>query len=697
MRYWEFGIFDSHAADFAAMFCAGGRSILSLADDNTNQESSPNTYNPTTGVVGYSPGGPSALHWLAFVRVLMAQVKAKLGQIPVLVNVDWTAVPNETETNRLRLYRLFQTSIDLADSSSRYRDISAGLTWYQDTYGPYPGQDREENPTGDSVATVQLTNGTRIAVSITPMVERALRDNTDLWFQWWPRGNATSFQWKPVDISLRPSLRFSYFYPVEFYADDGAGNLDLSAVIGDTDSESYYIGAVERGQTGSAIKEHLRNFSGAVAHIEVFDDHPEYRDPIQKAGSGTGALDYVVLLEPAVSQLYTIVFYSSTEFEIKAEAYRDNVISLHPQIDADASWRGNTSTTFTAPSGGLRIPAEAWQPGTLSGDEIEVAARGNTTNTDWPSDSNDQVEITSDNAGAPVAAGWRPILGRREFLRGSVTVDAASKFFPTRRVLPTDWPISTPAFVQDADSIDEGLISAIQEAALGSVTFSGSGLDDFARSGNHNGNADRVYRIEIDATGTPDTVQISRDGGGSFFATGGAITGALQLIENGVYFMFSATTGHTLNDYWEFDADTFGITLSGLTPGANGYAAGAVIGTTLPFRNVAAAVFTTINADSGLSEPNPARLFVASTAGFTAGDTVHIQQAGTAVFETAVIDTGGVTGTYLQMTAALANDYTVGDFATKVGAGEAAFWLRPVATLVTTEELKRIRLNARIL
>lgn len=700
MRFWEFGIFDSQHSDWTQAVYSGFRSILS-AGSTTNSVGS--AYYNDTGITprnaGDTGGDAARSSWL--IRILTDQIKAKLGQIPVLVTVDITLMTSSENTVRFQFFRVLDTvGIDILDSNNRYKDISGVIPWYEDTYAPYGGQDRQRDgeASGDTGYGYQVTNQGRAVTSITDIVERALRDNTDIWLYFWPRENLMGYYWNPVALpQKRPTLRFSYFYPIEFYKDDGAGNIDLTEIIGDTDENIYYLGAVERGQTGSSIKSHVRNMSRATANIEIFDDHPEYRNPLQRVGSGTGQLDYAELLEPAVSQLYTIVFYSSTEYEVKAEKWRDNATSLHPQIDADASWRGNTGATFTAPEGGFRIPAAAWQPGTLTGDEIEVSVRGNTTDTTWPPDSNDQVQMTHDLAGSPDGAGWRPISGRREFSRDTVTVDAATKFFPTRRVAPTEWPIGTPAFVQDADSIDEGTVNDVQEAALGAVTFSGSGVDDLARSGNYNGNEDRVYRVTIDGTGAPDTFKWSNDDGGSDEATGVPITGALQLLEDGVYVLFTATTGHTSADFWKWNADTYGIELTGLTPGSNGYAAGSIVATTLPFRSLAPAIFSALSADSGSAQPNPARIYLSSTVGFVVGATIYIQQAGTTVSEVGIIAVGGVTSAYIDLETSLANDYQAGDFCTQQGAGDDSFWLRPVATGVTVEELKRLRLNARIL
>ena len=590
------------------------------------------------------------------------------------------------------------TSWDVGDSTNRYLDKSALTTWYEDVYAPFGGQDRESTPSYLGAAAEQLTNHERFTMPVTALVERALRDNVAIQMMLWFKGNTTAVDWKPSLDSDRPTIDFYFFYPVEDYKDDGSGNLDLTATIDDNEGGEYYLGAVERGQTGTAIKCHFRNYSGATQHIERFDDHPEHIDPFQSVAGGTGNLDYIVLLDAAVSQKYEVVFYSGTEYEVRATAWRDNQTGLHPQINADADWRKDIFSTFTAPEGGLVIPPEAWQPGTLVDDEFETAVRGNTTNTDWPTDSNQQVEMAKDDNGSPDSDTWRPIKGRREKLTGPVTVDAATKFFPTRRIAPTDWPVGRKALVHDQDNIDEGTINSTQEAALGSITFSGSGLNDMSHSGNYNGNEDRVYRVKLSATGTPDSVDVSNDDGATWLATGVAITGSAQLIEDGVYFTFAATTGHTIDVYWKFDADTWGIELTGLSAGSNSYVAGAIVATTLPFRSVSAVKYTTVSEDSGVSESPSSRLYVTTEAQLTVGDTLFIQKANDPdTYEEGVIDTDGVHTGYVDLQAGLENDYTEGDFVTVKGSGEAAYWLRPVANSITDEELKRFRLNARML
>lgn len=64
-----------------------------------------------------------------------------------------------------------------------------------------------------------------------------------------------------------------------------------------------------------------------------------------------------------------------------------------------------------------------------------------------------------------------------------------------------------------------------------------------------------------DATGlweiSPNTFKWSDDGGSTWDATGVAITGSAQDLNNGVTVTFGATTGHRKDDYWTFTAYTY--------------------------------------------------------------------------------------------------------------------------------------------
>lgn len=83
------------------------------------------------------------------------------------------------------------------------------------------------------------------------------------------------------------------------------------------------------------------------------------------------------------------------------------------------------------------------------------------------------------------------------------------------------------------------------------IVFFGVGLDDMTQTGNYTGVAQARYIIQIDGV-APDTFTWSDDGGATWNA-GVAITGAAQLLSNGISVTFAALLGHTLNDTWAFD------------------------------------------------------------------------------------------------------------------------------------------------
>lgn len=86
----------------------------------------------------------------------------------------------------------------------------------------------------------------------------------------------------------------------------------------------------------------------------------------------------------------------------------------------------------------------------------------------------------------------------------------------------------------------------------GAPDFTGTGLNDLTLGGIYSGSSDEVsYRVQIDGVGTPNTFKWSDTGGVSFNATGVAITGSAQTLNNDITVTL-ATTGHTLNDRWDW-------------------------------------------------------------------------------------------------------------------------------------------------
>lgn len=110
---------------------------------------------------------------------------------------------------------------------------------------------------------------------------------------------------------------------------------------------------------------------------------------------------------------------------------------------------------------------------------------------------------------------------------------------------------SSPGWATMSISTDDEILLCIHGLS-GTDLFTGSGLDDFSKgvANSFVGVADTNYKVEIDGVGSPNTFKWSDDGGSTWDATGVAITGADQLLNNGVYIRFGATTGHTSGDNW---------------------------------------------------------------------------------------------------------------------------------------------------
>jgi hypothetical protein len=707
MRTWIFGQNPGQFADWHANtiyirspYGPWGDTILQefvsgINDDNERQ---------TIGWYG-SPGSNSQ-HKYVLMKILMNQVRAKLGQIPIIIQCNFVcALINNNNNLQVRVYRLI-SDWSLDNVTNRYKDKTGLVTWDGDAWFPWWGSDVEE----DYIASTQWSSnidglklGNRIDVK--PIIEKSLRDNTDamLYFEGYNLDGNQDLYWNWRDNAPNnPYLEFTYIYPIEFYAPLINGDIDLLAPMDDTLGNEYYLGAVERGETGQAVKGWVRNYSGATAHLDIWDDYPDVTQPSQVTGPGTGSLDYAEAGEPAVSQRYTVVFYSATQFEVKAESYRENPVNLHPAINGDVAWRGNINADFNAPLGGMKIPAAGWQPGTQTTDEIQFNVRGNTTDTAWPADSNDQVEMTFDITGNPDSGNWRPITARRARVASTVTIDAVTKFVPVRYIDPADWPIGNRAFIMNEVTIDECVIQSAQQPSIGVPAFTGGGLDDLTVAGNFNGNAQSTVRVRIDGTGTPDTFEYSLDGGSTYQPGLIPITGSAQLLDYGVWITFAATTGHTISEYWDIAVEPFGVTLAGLSITSNGYGSGALVATSLPFRDVESVPYSVVSQACGTSFPPASRLYVEDPSAFSAGMEILIQKSGTAIVgessELATIAPGGVNiaGGYVDLTAVMTLNYAIGDFVGATETGHRAFWMRTVATPITVEELKRFRLNAKI-
>lgn len=415
-------------------------------------------------------------------RVDLSPVREAIGHTPVLVLAQllFCSHPSGSPDVSGKYARIFpfQPSLvpDISGTGSatnRYRDKSELITWEGDAYAPVPGKsvpawddytDRiemvETDPDGDQ----------DIVWNVTADVRRALLAGTE----WYGMivGETYNSAWEFWGIGASPRwpwMRYWYLYQVEFFHAAADDQIDLTSMV-DTGLEEnlFYLGALERGETGTPIKGFLKNFGDRdLDLVEIFDDHPEWSDPIQTDGTGTGSLDYVELASNAVSQKYEIRFTSGSAYEIRATAYRDNPDNLNPTYGG-AGWTGDTGSDFVAPDGGLELPSAAWGAGTLVNDVFEVYVKGNSSEASWPSDSGAMLQLARDDGGTPDDATWRPATGRRTKLTAGVTIDAATKTISVRHITAANWPAGTKIFIGDGTNLDEGVV---QSATATTITI----------------------------------------------------------------------------------------------------------------------------------------------------------------------------------------------------------------------------------
>lgn len=100
---------------------------------------------------------------------------------------------------------------------------------------------------------------------------------------------------------------------------------------------------------------------------------------------------------------------------------------------------------------------------------------------------------------------------------------------------------------------DEFFVITEASSTIGRATFTGGGLNDMSTGGEYTGTTNKKYRVIIESSATPDTFKWSEDGGSTFVDSNVPITGSAQTLNDGVQITFVHTTGHTANDYWEFD------------------------------------------------------------------------------------------------------------------------------------------------
>ena len=149
----------------------------------------------------------------------------------------------------------------------------------------------------------------------------------------------------------------------------------------------------------------------------------------------------------------------------------------------------------------------------------------------------DTYEVKVQSTGTPDTFMWRKGLSTTTYTTGVAMT--GSRQYLSDGVYVT-WAATT------GHTAAESTYWSVPGEQAGTRIFTGSGLNDGVFTGTYTAVVATTFDVQIDATGTPDTFKW-RKGTGAY-TSGVAITGAAQLLSDGVSVTFNATTGHTLTD-----------------------------------------------------------------------------------------------------------------------------------------------------
>ena len=147
----------------------------------------------------------------------------------------------------------------------------------------------------------------------------------------------------------------------------------------------------------------------------------------------------------------------------------------------------------------------------------------------------------------------------RNFLDPDETdfVNFAGNYF---KIKPTGFRINEDDFTNyefssydSSSNTNDNPIRGNADVIEPAVYYGAGGLNDLTESGAYTGSTDIRYVVEINVVGATDEFRWSNDDGASWSADI-PITGAAQLLEDGLSITFGAITGHDITDEWIISA-----------------------------------------------------------------------------------------------------------------------------------------------
>lgn len=158
------------------------------------------------------------------------------------------------------------------------------------------------------------------------------------------------------------------------------------------------------------------------------------------------------------------------------------------------------------------------------------------------------ITLQTSDSNAIISLGVQPESSKFSYLTEYIAQQSGTVITPIDGPEFTNADIGKRIYWSSQDETDTitGLNKLIMSA---SNTYATSTL---TTSGTYTGTTSKLYKIEIDKTGTPDTFRWSNDAGATYQTTFKPITAGAISLENGVSITFTSTTGHVVGDYWTF-------------------------------------------------------------------------------------------------------------------------------------------------
>tara|TARA_A100001015_G_scaffold115729_1_gene128501 strand:- start:640 stop:6105 length:5466 start_codon:yes stop_codon:yes gene_type:complete len=160
------------------------------------------------------------------------------------------------------------------------------------------------------------------------------------------------------------------------------------------------------------------------------------------------------------------------------------------------------------------------------------------------------IKIQTNDSNSSVSLGMSPYNSKYSYYKKYVGYQTGTTLVKISGDDFTRADIGRNIYLSTTDATDTIL-------SLGTIITSANnnyGTINMTTSGTYTGSTNKIYRVEVDKTGTPDTIKWSNDAGKTYNYTQISITGSAITLEEGVQITFAATTGNSLGDYWTFSA-----------------------------------------------------------------------------------------------------------------------------------------------